>query len=172
MKYDIIVANVAGLVSKKEILQNEMAKISPMIMALTETHITEHLHEKLYDLSEIGYYNITVMSHSNKTGGVTIYLKNYIQYEIIKEESDNVMWCLMIKVKNLSKNLIIGVFYRSPSAPKKIQIQKMMEWFKFLDPYKKEYVIIIAGDANIDLSDETSYSKQVEELLHQECIKL
>jgi len=116
---DIVIMNVAGLISKESTLRTVLPRLNPTVLAVTETHLTVKHDEKLYNLSDIGYCDINVFSHSNRTGGVTIYLKKQLHYEIIMDEADKSMWCLIIKIKNLNKKIMMGAFYRSPIVRRK-----------------------------------------------------
>lgn len=67
---------------------------NPIMICLSETRLTEDINEQ--EIAIKGYNTIRCDSHTRFTGGVVIYLKKKIQYEIISNLFTKGNWFLSI----------------------------------------------------------------------------
>jgi len=90
-----IYTNAQGLLTHKKLI---MMKMNPAIMTLTESRLTEEIDDS--EVSMLGYSIVRCDSDSRFTGGVTIYIRNDIRYEImlIRKIEPN-CWSIAIEVK-------------------------------------------------------------------------
>lgn len=126
------------------------------ILAFTETWFNT-----VYDVIQIDGYNAEYLNRcSKKGGGVALYIKNAVRYEVMAEH------CAMSGDYELlfirCKNFITGVVYRPPSG-------SLVEFFRqfeiLLDSLSSiDIPVVILGDFNIDLlkSGDTSVNEFVD----------
>jgi exonuclease III len=118
------------------------------IIALSETWLIENNHEI------VGFqnYNHVFMYRQGKIGGgVSILLKNGVQYHELVEFSllNETIDCIYVEIKMIGKNIIIGCIYRLPNS----NLTQFSECIfsilkKVSKPNKHVYLL---GDYNIDL---------------------
>jgi len=66
---------------KDEIQHQIMKKINPAFLALSETRLTEDIKDT--EVNVLGYSMIRCNAETRNTGGVVLYVKNDIKYEIV-----------------------------------------------------------------------------------------
>lgn len=151
--------NIRSLISNFEELEVLVNEKKPMIIFLSETHITNDINDSELKIS--GYKLVRCDSHSRHTGGVAIYVQEELSMNIISSQSyNNCTWILSIEIycKQKLNSGIFSVLYRSPNS----SIQYFTTIFEefceqFLDMSK---INIICGDFNIDLK-KNIYSKDI-----------
>ncbi|CAG9811324.1 unnamed protein product [Chironomus riparius] len=117
------------------------------VLCLTETHITEDIPDSKIKIN--GFNMVQINSHSRRTGGVVIYVKNNLKFIVTTKECSTKAWIITIKIDEYALN-ITGI-YRSPS-------QKPSEFFQFLDSYIHKNLDcindnqIIIGDMNLNVA--------------------
>lgn len=151
--------NIQSLLSNIIELRILINKEKPLIVLLSETHVTENIND-----SEIEIENYNLLrcdSHSRHTGGCVIYYKNEL---LVTEKScetyNKIVWILSIEVnsKEKSHSGTYTVLYRSPNSV----IPEFLEYFESwcerkLDLTKSN---LICGDFNIDLY-KSAYAKKM-----------
>lgn len=143
-------------------------KLKPIIICLTETHITNNI-----ELSEItieGYRAEICYTHSVHTGGVIFYLKNEVKHELLKKFSvDKNMWCIVIKCKIQIKSYILIGIYHSPSASTAEFLNSLESEIEECSSNTIDTIII--GDFNIDMSSNTFYQKRLSQIITENGLK-
>lgn len=101
------------MVHKDEIQHQIMKEISPTIVAFSESRLTE------IEDSEInvpGYTIVRCDAENRNTGGVIIYMRDDIKYEIALVKKISNCWCIAIEIKEKLYKGVIIVLYHSPST--------------------------------------------------------
>lgn len=142
--------NIAGLTTNYVSLRQLVESSQPLLVLLSETHITEP--EAFDQYSIPGYKVVFCLSHSRHTGGVAIYYKESIYLQVCLNEFSENNWFLGITVEKGMNTGNYGILYHSPSSSDQRFIQILENWLEnFLDMSKFN---LIAGDFNINWLDE------------------
>jgi exonuclease III len=148
-KTNILYFNIAGLSTNFIALRHIVEIKNPMIVFLAETHIVEIDAFDQYSIP--GYKNVACLSYSRHTGGVAIYVKDSVQFNIRHNEYVDGNWLLGITVVRGMFPGNYGVLYHSPSTSDQRFIDILENWLDlFLDSSKLN---ILAGDFNINWLD-------------------
>ena len=131
----------------------------PKLVFLTETHIVDA--EAFDQYSIPGYRVAFCLSHSRHTGGVAIYAKEAIKFNIRLNESVENNWFLGISVERGMTVGNFGVVYHSPSSSNQRFLEILDNWWEFFLDFSK--LNVIAGDFNIDWLDRSN-SNQLRQL--------
>ena len=117
-----------------------------MLVCLAETHIVD---ADAFDQYYIPGYKVAFcLSHSRHTGGVAIYAKESVKFNIRSNESVENNWFLGISVERGMTIGNFGVVYHSPSSSNQRFLEILDDWWEhFVDLNKLN---MIAGDFNID----------------------
>lgn len=132
-----------------------------MVVMVTETHITKDIEDS--ETTIPGYNSYTSFSDSRHTGGVTIYVKNFLKCEVIEAyQVPKEYWCILIKAQYLHEKVVFGGFYRSPHG-------KILDFLNFFDSiFETEFISqhkgVLAGDFNINLMENSTYSKRCSDI--------
>lgn len=124
-------------------------KIDFDIIAISETWFREDKCEQLYANIE-GYYSFHSCRITNTYGGgVSIYIKENIKSNLIKNISNDYLNLIVIKLLNSKTNLTIG--YRQP------KYENFNDFINVLDDLLENTLNhIVIGDFNINLLDTTN----------------
>lgn len=143
---------------KDEIQHQIMKKINPAFIALSETRLTAEIEDS--EVNVPGYSIIRCDAENRNTGGVVLYIRDDVKYEIVlvkKLESN--CWCAAIEVKEKLYRGIIMVIYHSPSA-------SHGDFVRFLEDIIEELIIrgecMIIGDFNIDIMLDSFYTRKLQ----------
>ncbi|XP_025263168.1 uncharacterized protein LOC112637508 [Camponotus floridanus] len=141
-----------------EIQHQIMKKINPMFLALSETRLIDEIEDS--EVNVPGYSIVRCNAENRNTGGVVLYVRSEIKYEIVlvkKLESN--CWCAAIEVKDKVYKGVIMVIYHSPSA-------SHGDFMRFYEEIVEELVVkgecIVIGDFNIDLRMDSFYAKKLQ----------
>lgn len=111
MRESIIYTNVQSLMIHKDEIQHQiLRRINPAILALSETRLLEDIEDNEVNIP--GYSIARCDAESRNTGGVMLYIRNDIRYEIVIKEKIGNCWCIVV---NVYKDMI-AVMYHSPKA--------------------------------------------------------
>lgn len=158
----IINLNAQGFLHNKDEIELLIHTWRPLIICLTETHVTKDV--ELAEVTIDGYRSEICYTDSAHTGGVIFYIKNEVLYQVLNNfTADRNMWCLVVKIQIKMKDYILIGVYHSPSA-------SCAEFLSCFETVVEEYGsnstdTIILGDFNINMSIDTFYSKQLENIL-------
>jgi len=143
---------------KDEIQHQIMKKMNPAFIALSETRVTAEIED--CEVNVPGYSMIRCDAENRNTGGVVLYVRDDIKYEIVlvkKLESN--CWCAAIEVKDNLYRGVIMVIYHSPSA-------SHGDFVRFLEDIVEELIIrgecIVIGDFNIDIMLDSFYTRKLQ----------
>lgn len=155
--------NIQGLVNNFASLSILIDKMKPNLIFLTETHIKDTIYDVEIDLK--GYNCIRCDTSSSHTGGVIIYVKNFINFSIISTVADvmNHNYFLAIKTYYEQQMKIYGVIYHSPSSNDLVFLDSFENWMEEMVIGEKN--ITICGDFNIDLKKVNSISERVKNIV-------
>lgn len=112
-----------------------------------------------------GYLLVRCDSGSRHTGGVLIYIKEKITFDIkSKYVLELNYWCQFVDVNFGGVKWLIAGLYHSPNASHATFLEKCEEWCE--DYFTSNRKCIIVGDININfLDDDNFYSKKIRQLL-------
>lgn len=139
-----------------------MKKINPAVIALSETRLTTEIEDS--EVNVQGYSMVRCDAENRSTGGVVLYVREDIKYEIvlIKKIVAN-CWCAAIEIKEKLYKGVIMVIYHSPSA-------SHGDFVRFLEDIVEEVIIrgdcMVIGDFNIDFMINSFYTKKLQTTMH------
>jgi exonuclease III len=137
------------LKNKYDITQT-LVKLAPSVLCLSETHITDNILE--VELQIPGYILCSTPSHSTRTGGASILIREDIKFENICEINNSPEWWICgIQFKTENGNFKIFSLYRSPSYNTKIFLDFLQDWLPTIVDNSSKTIIV--GDFNINLLD-------------------
>jgi len=91
----MVCLNVQGFLNHKDKIEVMLHRIAPSLAEFTETHVTQEVED--HELYISGYACMRGNSETSRTGGVLLYIKEEIKYEIISVEScDRNWWAIAI----------------------------------------------------------------------------
>ncbi|XP_015438094.1 PREDICTED: uncharacterized protein LOC107193204, partial [Dufourea novaeangliae] len=142
---------------KDEIQHQIMKEMNPAFVALSETRLIEDIEDS--EVNVPGYNVARCDAENRHTGGVMLYIRNDIKYEVIvKEKIISNCWCIAVKARSNAYKGVIAVVYHSPSASDGDFIRWLEDIVDLL--VIKEQCIMI-GDVNIDLMTDSFYTKKL-----------
>jgi hypothetical protein len=139
-KFTMLHLNIRSMAKNYRMLQNTLAIIDNKydVIILSETWLKPH---NIDTFALDGYQHEYITRTGKAGGGLSIYIKNAIQYNILPEMTvntiDTEMLWIELKKDNLffEKNLIIGGIYRTPGSNPNSFIELLNE--KLLDMKQK-----------------------------------
>lgn len=149
----VMIGNVAGLLTRKDqtklkILNEEATTESAILIALTESHLTENHFDSEIQLNGFTCYR-TDRASGKKKGGVVTYVHNtYATYvEVLASGSNTYVEYHMLYIKHLA--LVIVTLYRPPECPSNMFLTPLEEIRIKLETLSTCLPnIIITGDFN------------------------
>lgn len=126
-------------------------------MALSETRLSPEIEDS--EVNAPGYSVVRCDGENRNTGGVMMYIRNDIKYEVIvKKKIISNCWCVAVEMKDSIYKGVIIVMYHSPSASDG-------DFLSFVEDVVDLLVVkgqcIMLGDFNIDLMTDTFYAKKI-----------
>ena len=121
-------------------------------ISLTETWLQDHNFE-LYEIE--GYSHISQLRENKNGGGVSIFIKNNLNFKIREDLNYNsidfqLLWIEIDKLDIQSDtNIIMGVIYRRPGSETTAFIEKFTDILTIIKNENKE--CLHSGDFNLDL---------------------
>ena len=134
--------NIRGLLGKYEEMCTMLNQCKFDILGLCETFLNDEIQEYVY---KIEGYN-TVYKHRNRHGGgVLMYIKEDVKFELIEMNVCKNVESIWIKTNVKSECIAIGVMYRPPSA----DVNYYNDMLNQLDYVHSKFdKIILMGDLN------------------------
>lgn len=140
----------------------------PNLVFLSETRLTEDIENKEVNIKQ--YKLLRCDSHTRATGGVAMYVKRGVNYEVVSNECIvNNMWILAIKVKNPNMKGTYAVLYHSPSTSDSEFIDLFEKWCE--ENVNHEELITICGDFNVNLMTRSTYSNKISNVIRSMGLK-
>lgn len=114
----MLVINIQGLLWHLDELKLLLVNKRVDIVCVTETHLTAEMSEHEYEISN--YNDVKMFSSNKRTGGVVIYVRKDVDFEVIdtvvnNEDNEVNMWICSILLKGICKKIIISNVYHSPN---------------------------------------------------------
>lgn len=150
--------NAQSLLAHKDELHHSIMKgINPALVTLSEARVNPDVED--CEINIPGYSVVRCDSENRNTGGVVIYNRDDVRYEVVMQKKIIAnCWCVAIEVYEKWCKSIIAVVYHSPSASDS-------EFIKFLEEMVEDLFIkgtcIVIGDFNIDVSIESFYANKL-----------
>ena len=140
-----------SLVPKIDEVQEVVRSGNYQFISLVETWLQNHIHDHVIDIE--GYNLIRRDRINGQHGGVCMYIKNSIRFELLETISNEQFEVLWINL-NLSRlprgynNLVIGTVYHLPSADNLAMLNYLMNCLSTLESLFSNCAFIILGDFN------------------------
>lgn len=142
---------------KEEIQHQVLKRINSALLALSETRLISDTEDS--EVNVLGYSVIRYNAENRNTGGVMLYIRDDIKYEVIlRDKIISNCWCTAIEVKDNAYRGMITVIYHSSSASDGDFLVSLEDIVELL--ITKGQCIVI-GDFNIDLMTDTFYVKKL-----------
>lgn len=147
----IIYLNIQSLLPHVTDLQILVNQVMPDVLLLSEARVTDQIFDS--EINITGYNLIRCDSNSRHTGGVVIYVKKYINYEVLSCESDFVgqNYFLAINIRYKQYNGLYGVVYHSPSTSDSMFLNSYDKWCE--DNFLIDRTNTVCGDFNINMKN-------------------
>ena len=123
--------NVRSLLPKMDLLHGTCGAQNPDVICVTETWLGEEINNS--EISLPGY-NIVRLDRHRHSGGVAIYVKNTIDYNVVLCGPENLEF-LLVSVNYCNCKLPIGLWYRPPNTPqnrRKLSMQQSKPYNRIL----------------------------------------
>lgn len=158
LNYQCVYANVRSLTKNYDQTEIMIKEMKPNLIFLSETRLVEEIENSEVNIKS--YKLIRCDSNTRSTGGVAIYVKNTVKYEVISNECIvNNVWLIAIKTNNKRLKGTYVVLYKSHMANDNEFIAAFQSWCE--EKLNYEESIYICGDFNINLLTKTCYSKKI-----------
>ncbi|EZA49523.1 hypothetical protein X777_12261, partial [Ooceraea biroi] len=137
---EMLYTNAQSWIARKdEILHQFIKKRNPAFLALSESRLTEDISN--CEVNMPGYDMVRCDSENRHTGGVILYIREELRYDItLQKKVNSNCWCVAIEVKEKWYKGSIAVMYHSPSAPD-------------------------MGDFNINILEDSFYTKKIHTIM-------
>ena len=141
--------NCRSLVNKITEIHSLIAQCNVNVLAVTETWLSK---EEADDVKIPGYHFVSKCRETGRGGGVGIFIKDSLDYEIIKNDRIfsklNSFESMLVTIKlNRGKTASIGVIYRPPGT----SLETFCQEFDEMLLHCKSENLFLAGDYNLDL---------------------
>lgn len=154
--------NIQGLTSNKTELEWTIHDWEPLIVCLSETHITKDIISSEIDIE--GYNTNINYSTSRHTGGVITYVKKGYKYKVILDEALALnVWMLGIELLVKQQKYNILNIYHSPHASDAVFLEKFDEVLEEFS--SRTGLLIIVGDFNIDWLGNSHYCNKLRDIV-------
>lgn len=157
--FNVIQINPGSLKSHLNEVRELIEKVNVDAISVSETWFSDSHNDKLISIP--GFSVIRNDRNNRRGGGVAIYLRNFYKYRIIYKSPTNArIEALLIEVLIGNAKILLGVVYNPPP-------NLIFDTFQrnFLDISSKYDHAILAGDFNVDLTQQNSASKKFRKFL-------
>jgi exonuclease III len=133
----------------------------PLIIAVVETHVTKNILDK--EIKIKGYVTIRCDSDSRHTGGIVLYVKAKLKYEVVYNfKSGQNFWVLGLTVYIRRQKTVLTAIYHSPNG----NHNEFIEYFtnELCEDICFRYrglKMIVLGDFNFNLLKPDQYTKKI-----------
>lgn len=154
----IICLNAQGFIRHKDEIENEIVdKWRPIVLGLTETHVTSDVED--HEVQIDGYVCVRGNSESSRTGGVLLYIDRAMSYEVLEVDiCEGNWWVVVVRISDRNYKGILILIYRSPSGSDAKLLNFMEE---MCNRDITEGNVIIMGDFNINMKDKNYCQKKL-----------
>lgn len=159
--------NIQGLLNNIEELKYVIHKQKPDLCIVSETHTTTNILSNEININ--GFKLLRTDSHSSRTGGVAVYIRNKIHVTNIKSYAENFIWLNSFELLASNNRIIkMAAVYMSASE-NKTEILKYFE--NWCEHFCEIGEILICGDFNIDVARESPYSQRLMKICNDNGLK-
>lgn len=155
--------NCQGYLNNKNNIEILTLKWRPIIVCLSETHVTEDINAS--ELKLHGYKTINCLSNNKRTGGVLVFIKDSLNYKLKHIGHKDYLWIIIVEVKLGSQKYLISTLYHPPA----IQMSEfLVELEEILDQMCEfDGVIVCTGDFNFDWKKDSFYTNKCKNLIYR-----
>ena len=150
-KLSLLYSNCRSLVPKLDNLRVQANSLNPCIIALTETWLDGNISDN--ELCIPGY-SVIRCDRNRHGGGVLLYIRSDLP--IILTSPHHSLELLLVDIRLRQGNMLIGLFYRPPSAPVSI-IDDLDTALSDIHPTRLRSTVLL-GDFNINLMSATPHT--------------
>lgn len=136
-------------------------KIEYDIIGLTECWSTEE-EARIFNKEIDNYINVHSQKKFNQNGGISLYINQKYDWQIIEENKIQEAESLVVEIKDKKdnkQNFVIILIYRSPGRKEELFIKSLRD--KVTDKFYSKRSVIIMGDINIDVKTENKTGKEL-----------
>lgn len=131
-------------------------------IGVSETWLSEDIPSNFISIPN---FNIVRLDRNGRGGGVACYLRSNLKYSIYYSSTDeNNLEQLWLLINFNKQKLALGIVYRPPSSSVVLSLSELGEILERV--YLESDIIILMGDININLLNETPQSKMFLDLLN------
>ena len=160
MSITISHSNVRSLVANFADFRDYITELDYHVAGVTETW----LHPGIDDatVSVEGFNFIHQDRINRRGGGVGLYIKNSIQFNVVNFGCLDFVEYMWVKLLINSKNILLGILYRPPGT----NLDSFFQYFEDIlsDLYTSYDNIVCLGDFNINLLDLNNKTKKLEDI--------
>lgn len=150
LDFNIYYQNCRSLKNKINCIQESFQELQKFdALLFCETWLTNNVdNSEFYPF--IDYYNLfRVDRPQGRGGGVALFLKKHLKAELRQDliscNSYEILWCQITGVNNISRPLLLGVYYRPPNE----NLTVLNEVFSTLKNIGNSNDVILLGDFNL-----------------------
>jgi hypothetical protein len=155
-------ANARGLINNKSDILQSISKLTPSILCLSETHVTDDIFDSEIEIK--GFNMVHSKSHSKHTGGVSIFVREDLSFEIICNIVNSPMWWISgVKIRTEKGFFRIFVVYRSPSFSASAFLSFFENWLAEYEDLSSKSIIV--GDFNINLNEKNEICRRTMDII-------
>lgn len=143
-----------------DLVYNWVVKEKPALACFAETHVTDNIGEG--EIYIDGYSIESCNSFSRHTGGVLMYIRNDVRYELIEKYAfSKNFWIMSVNVGGT----VVAIVYHSPNASHKDFLDSLEDWFDQMLAGEGKRKFILLGDFNINLKIWSTYSIRLKNII-------
>lgn len=155
--------NIQGLLAHFAELDDMVVKRSPLVVYITESHITKDIEETEFCIK--GYSAIVCYSNSRHTGGTLLYIRKGYKFKVVFNDSvDYSFWSLGVTLQIKKEDLLVGAIYRSPSGSSHDFLEYLEEQLN--NDVLGQRKVVLMGDLNIDFLVNDRDSRKLKRIIH------
>lgn len=161
--FNAIHLNSRSMFHSMDVLKSFIFKVKIDALLVSETWINSSISDQMVRIAGYKLYRhdrskVDSLGNAVTGGGVALYLKCGIPVKVLcKSDAKDDIEYMLVEVKTNKKSILLGVVYfPDPAAYKLVPLIKALE--TFAPNYEH---ILLGGDFNIDLLDNSLYLKQV-----------
>jgi hypothetical protein len=165
----LMLTNVMSLAPKIDEVSLFLLNKNPDVVFITETWLTNAIDKSHINIPE---YNVVCKNRSSGShGGVCLYLRNSISYEILDHfhnAETEVLW-VKIRPTRLPRGfpcIITGTLYHPPSSDNNVMLEYLAKSLTDIEGHYPGCGIILAGDFNRLIVSRLSRQFRMKQLIH------
>ena len=145
----IALLNINSLLAHIDELRIFMSGSKIDILAINETKLDSDINDNEIELSGFEIVRNDRSTNGRSGGGVCIYLRNNLNYQIRSDLYDDQLECLTVEITQpRSKSFLVSTWYRPPSSPANT-FHAFENLIDKIDAEAKELYLL--GDLNVDI---------------------